>query len=43
MDLTRGMGEILSGESSSDVEDEELLFGNFAALFPFSLLGLYGL
>ena len=34
---------MLSGESSSDVEEEELLLANFAALLPFSRLGLYGL
>ena len=37
------MGDILSGESSSDAEEEELLLANFAALFPFSRFGLYGL
>ena len=34
---------MLSGESSSDVEDDELLLTSFAARFPFKRLGLYGL
>ena len=43
IERTRGIGETLSGESSSDVEDDELLLASFAARFPFKRLGLYGL
>ena len=43
IDRTRGIGDKLSGESSSDVDEEELLLANFAALFPFNRFGLYGL
>ena len=40
IERTRGIGETLSGESSSDVEDEELLLANLAALLPLSRFGL---
>ena len=43
IERTRGIGETLSGESSSDVEDDELLLASFAARFPLKRLGLYGL